>query len=82
MRDAKDDPTGRRQVRKHMGRWRVSTVKGRCPSTYNSVPAPGEVGPGPDYKATCSVCGKRVSITKRGLYWPHLRGDRAEAESK
>lgn len=44
-------------------------AKGRwCNYPRRCVPAPGEVGVG--FKATCP-CGKRVSVTVRGLFWRH-----------
>ena len=39
-----------------------------CNYPRSRVPAPGEVGAG--FKATC-LCGKRVSVTVRGLFWRH-----------
>ena len=39
-----------------------------CPFPKMGVPAPGEVGLG--FKATCR-CGKRVSVTVRGLFARH-----------
>jgi hypothetical protein len=42
---------------------------GRCTGPHDGAPAPGQVGL--DYKAPCQTCGKRVTITVRGLYTHH-----------
>jgi hypothetical protein len=51
---------------------------GWCNYPKRCVPAPGEVGAG--FKATCP-CGKRVSVTVRGLFWRH-KAMRASADRR
>ena len=46
---------------------------GWCGRPFLGVPPPGDVGL--DGCATC-LCGKRVRVTKRGLYAHHKRGGR------
>jgi hypothetical protein len=43
--------------------------RGYCTGPVDGGPAPGEVGP--DYKAACCTCGRRVRITARGRYAHH-----------
>jgi hypothetical protein len=52
---------------------------GWCPFPKLGVPAPGEVGLG--FKATCR-CGKRVSVTVRGLLARHKRAVNSAADSR
>lgn len=42
-------------------------MKNRCP--VDTCPPPGHVGL--DIRADCPLCGRRVKVTKRGLYAPH-----------
>lgn len=49
---------------------------GWCHFPKLGVPAPGEVGLG--FKATCK-CGKRVSVTVRGLLARHKRASKSGA---
>ena len=51
----------------------VSDPRRLCPEPKRSCPTPGTVGPGPSYLTTCPECGKRVSVTKRGLFHWHYR---------
>jgi hypothetical protein len=58
------------------GRWvRTMTAserlkaRGYCTGPAESVPAPGEVDG--DIKANCHRCGKRVTVTFRGLFVHH-----------
>lgn len=50
---------------------------GRCTGPHDDVPSRSQVDL--DYKAPCVTCGKRVSITARGLY-SHHKPARAKGE--
>jgi hypothetical protein len=43
--------------------------RGYCTGPVDGGPAPGQIGP--DYKAACCTCGRRVRITVRGRYAHH-----------
>jgi hypothetical protein len=43
--------------------------RGYCTGPVDGGPAPGEVGP--DYKAACCTCHRRVRVTTRGRYAHH-----------
>lgn len=44
-------------------------ARGGCKAPLLDVPPIGSVGP--DYKADCTRCGKRVRVTVRGLFAHH-----------
>jgi hypothetical protein len=50
--------------------------RGYCTGPVDGGPAPGEVGP--DYKAACCTCHRRIRVTVRGRYAHH----RASVESQ
>ena len=51
--------------------------RGYCTGPVDGGPAPGEVGP--DYKAACCTCGRRVRITTRGRYAHHKASVESQA---
>lgn len=46
-------------------------ARGFCLGPLNGAPAPGQVGL--DLRAPCITCGRRVAVTKRGLFSHHKR---------
>lgn len=56
--------------------------RGYCTGPVDGGPRPGEVGP--DYKAACCTCRRRVRVTARGRYTHHkasVESQQAAAEA-
>lgn len=52
--------------------------RGYCTGPVDGGPAPGEVGP--DYRAPCCTCHRRVRVTTRGRYAHHKASVESQAE--
>jgi hypothetical protein len=52
-----------------LDQWYGMRHTGRCKGPYVDLPPIGSVGP--DLKANCTMCGKRVRVTVRGLFSHH-----------
>lgn len=53
--------------------------RGYCTGPVDGGPAPGEVGP--DYKAACCTCLRRVRVTARGHYAHHKASVESQQEA-
>ena len=53
--------------------------RGYCTGPVDGGPAPGEVGP--DYRAACCTCHRRVRITARGRYTHHKASVESQAKA-